>query len=272
MPKKIAILGLGWLGLPLANSFLEQGHEITGSTTSSEKLMRLLQSQLSVKIIKVTHNTIEGNWKNFIKDCDVLLINIPPSRDANSHTYYPQQIAQIAKRCEPNLNVIFVSSTSVYGDYNQLATEENEPKPTKNSGKALVEAEKIIQSHFGEQATILRFAGLYGPNRHPGRFLKSGLSFPNPEASINLIHLDDCIALISKVISQNCFGEIINGCADEHPSKKDFYSKAAFNLSIDPPIFETGKQTKGKTVSNSKSKALLGLQYQNPEDFLDAYS
>lgn len=269
MPKKIAILGLGWLGLPLANSFLEQGYEVTGSTTSSEKLMRLLQSQLSVKIIKVTHNTIEGNWKSFIRDCDVLLINIPPSRDGNSHTYYPQQIAQIAKRCDPNLNIIFVSSTSVYADNNQIATEKDELNPTKESGKALVEAEKIIQARFGEHATILRFAGLYGPNRHPGRFLKRGSPIPNPEASVNLIHLNDCINLISKVISQNCFGEIMNGCADNHPTKKVFYSNAAFNLSLDQPLFETGKPSTGKTVCNLKSKTRLDLTYQNPEDFLD---
>ena len=36
--KKIAILGCGWLGLPLAKSLLSKGYKVKGSTTSESKL------------------------------------------------------------------------------------------------------------------------------------------------------------------------------------------------------------------------------------------
>ena len=34
---KISIIGLGWLGLPLADHLIEQGYQVLGSTTSKEK-------------------------------------------------------------------------------------------------------------------------------------------------------------------------------------------------------------------------------------------
>ena len=36
--KSIAILGCGWLGLPLGKYLVEQGYRVAGSTTRAEKL------------------------------------------------------------------------------------------------------------------------------------------------------------------------------------------------------------------------------------------
>lgn len=270
MPQKIAILGLGWLGLPLAKALYEKGYEITGSTTSSEKLMQLLQSRLSVRIIKISKKTIEGNWKNFLKDADTLIINIPPGKKQNNVLNYPDQIEQITQRCEKDLNVIFVSSTSVYGDHKDPVNENSSTHPSTDSGKSLLAAENIIRNYFGENATIIRFAGLFGENRHPGRFLKPGKRISNPNGRINLIHLEDCIQLVTAVLEKQCFGETINGCSDEHPLRSDFYKKAAFALSLDTPEFDPNAPITGKIVDNKKSKDLLDIQYQyaNPEDYL----
>ena len=38
MNNKIALIGCGWLGLPLAKSLLKKGYQVAGSTTSVEKL------------------------------------------------------------------------------------------------------------------------------------------------------------------------------------------------------------------------------------------
>ena len=35
-PTTVAILGCGWLGLPLAKHLLAQGHRVLGTTTSPE--------------------------------------------------------------------------------------------------------------------------------------------------------------------------------------------------------------------------------------------
>ncbi len=269
MPKKVAILGLGWLGLPLAKSLFEKGMEIAGSTTSTEKLMGLLQSRFDVRIIKVKENTVEGNWKNFIKGTDVLIINIPPGRLNEIEEDYPRKIQQIATRCDKNLKVIFISSTSVYSADDKLVTEITPPVPTKKSGKAVLTAERVVQDYFNENATIIRMAGLYGANRHPGRFLKKNKLVPNPDGAVNLIQLEDCIELITAVIEKDFFGEIINGCSDHHPTRKDFYEKAAFALSIDPPSFDYSQPSIQKIIDNQKSKDKLGMVYRNPLTFLE---
>lgn len=271
MSKRIAILGLGWLGLPLAKHLFEKGYEITGSTTSSEKLMQLLQSRLAVRIIKVSINNVQGNWKNFIQDIDTLIINIPPGKKDNRIESYAMQLEQIAQRCDPSLKVVFVSSTSVYGNNNQIAFEDSETIPTKVSGKHVLAAEKVIQTHFGENATIVRFAGLFGPDRHPARFLKADTVLANPNGKINLIHLDDCIALITTIIEKDIYGEIFNGCADEHPTRSEFYTKAAYALSMDAPQYNATLPPTGKVVSNEKSKNVLGMvyTYAAPELFFD---
>ena len=271
MSKKIAILGLGWLGLPLAKHLLKKGFEITGSTTSSEKLMQLLQSRLAVRIIKVTKNNIQGNWKNFIQDIDTLIINIPPGKKDNLTDNYSSQIQEVVDRCDSNLKVIFVSSSSVYGNHSQMATEDSATKPIKNSGHFVLDAEKIIQTHFGRNATIVRFAGLFGPDRHPGRFLKTNTPLSNPNGKINLIHLEDCITLLASIIEQGAYGEVFNGCSDEHPIRSEFYTKAAFALSLDRPNFDSTTPAVYKTVSNKKSKLALGMiyKYANPAAFFE---
>ena len=271
MSKKIAILGLGWLGLPLAKHLFEQGCEITGSTTSSEKLMQLLQSRLAVRIIKVTKNNVQGNWKNFIQDIDTLIINIPPGKIDNPVDHYALQLEQIARRCDPSQKVIFVSSTSVYGNENNHVDEKSRPNPVKESGKRVLEAEKVIQNHFKNNASIVRFAGLFGPDRHPGRFIKADTPLTNPNGKINLVHLEDCIGLISAIIDQEAYGEIFNGCSDEHPSRSEFYAKAAYALSIDAPKYDAKLPATGKIVSNDKSKKELGMRYKyaSPELFFE---
>ncbi len=265
MPEKIAILGLGWLGLPLAKSLYKDGYQINGSTTSSEKLMTLLQSQFSVRIIKVEQNMMTGNWKAFSKGISTLIINIPPKRVPDIEEIYPAQIQQIAQKCPEDLNVIFVSSTAVYGNHNHVVNEETSTQPTKKSGVAVLAAENIIRNHFKENATIVRLAGLVGPERHPGRFLSSKTErLSNPKGKVNLIHQEDCISLISEIIKQKRFGEIFNGCSDKHPTRKDFYTKAAYLLSLTPPQF-SDKVAPFKEVDNQKSKIDLGMVYKFPD-------
>ena len=59
----------------------------------------------------------------------------------------------------------------------------------------------------------------------------------DPQGKVNLIHLDDCIKLISQVILLNKWGEVYNGCADVHPTKEEFYTKASRALNCPPPVF-----------------------------------
>ena len=64
--KKIAILGCGWLGLPLATSLLSKGYEVKGSTTSESKLDVLKNAGISPFQIQLEAHQIIGNMEDFL--------------------------------------------------------------------------------------------------------------------------------------------------------------------------------------------------------------
>ncbi len=268
MSNSVAILGLGWLGDPLAKKMTSQGLTIKGSTTSTEKLERLSKYPFYVGKIKLEANAIIGDWDTFIENVSTLIINFPPKRIPDIETVYPNQIKQIIARTANTVKVIFVSSTSVYGTSEIPFKESINTKPIKASGKAVLSAEWLLRDHFGTRLTILRLAGLIGPDRHPGKFLAGKRTLKNPLVPVNLIHREDCIGLIEAIMKKSCFGEIINGCASMHPMRQSYYEKAAQILNLEPPSFETSEVVSAiKIIDNSKSKLVLDYKYvyDNPE-------
>ncbi|WP_159023773.1 uroporphyrinogen-III C-methyltransferase [Formosa sp. L2A11] len=268
MNKHIAVLGLGWLGLPLALQLQKSGYSISGSTSALDNLKSLSQYAFQTSRIKIEQDNIIGDWDAFIHEASTLIINFPPKRIDNIETIHPLQIAQIIKHTPKTTKVVFVSSTSVYQNINASIDETVTCEPEKASGMALIEAEQLLKDHFGSQnVAILRLAGLIGPKRHPGRFLAHKKQLKNPNVPVNLIHQKDAIGLIEAILEQDCFGETINGCADIHPKRKDFYKNAAIQLNLEVPVFETSTAERFKIIDNSKSKKLLNFEYQfaNPE-------
>ncbi len=269
MSKKIALIGLGWLGESLAISLNKKGYAISGSSTSIETVLELSKHPFYVGKIELQPTKIVGDWDTFMYDVDYLIVNIPPRRIDNIEEIYLNQISQITKNTPKHIKVIFVSSTAVYGAREAAITENDEALPTKASGVAVLRAENEIRHHFGANVTILRLAGLIGPDRHPGKFLAGKRVLKNAASQVNLIHRDDCIGLIEAIIERDCFGEIINGCATKHPKREDYYKNAASLLELEQPIFDTTQITsEKKLIDNSKSKKILNYTYKfdDPED------
>ena len=50
-------------------------------------------------------------------------------------------------------------------------TEDLELYPEKTSGKAILALEDLLQKELKQRLTIIRFSGLVGPERLPGKFL-----------------------------------------------------------------------------------------------------
>ena len=167
--KKIAIIGLGWLGLPLAEHLHQRGNKVIGSVSSIEKLHAYGYLPFCVNRIEITQDCIIGDWEAFLYDTEVLIINIPPRRTESIEALYPAQIDQIIKNTPSHLKVIFTSTTGVYANEGKVVDEATELQPEKPSGKAVKYAEDKLRDYFGDNLTILRLAGLIGVDRHPGR-------------------------------------------------------------------------------------------------------
>lgn len=247
MNKTISILGCGWLGLPLAISLTKKGYNLKGSNTTDRNSKIFKDHNIKPYIVNIgTYNDIT----DFLT-ANVLIIAIT---NKNS-TDFNRLIANIEKSTIEN--VIFISSTSVYPNTNDVVTETN---PTQNT--PLAEIENLFRTNTNFNTTIVRFAGLFGYNRKPGNFIKPDKQIENPEGFINLIHQDDCINIIEKIITTNCWNETLNACADSHPKRKDFYTKEVLKLRNEKPKVNENSLNEYKIVSNEKLKKLLQYEFK----------
>lgn len=247
MSKSISILGSGWLGIPLADSLMKLGHEVVLSTSNQEKLEDLQShGYKAVQIDIATHNELPTEFQN----SEVLIIAIT-SKDVNAFRSLIEQLKTSRIK-----QVIFISSTSVYDFCNCEITEET---PTNNS--PIAQIEKVFLEQIPERTTILRFSGLFGYNRKPANFFRYK-AIPNPKAFVNMIHHDDCIAIIQKLIEKEITGKEYNAAADTHPTKEEFYTKASLDLGYPAPkVQETGK-IMYKIVLNEVLKSDLGFEFK----------
>lgn len=251
MSKKIGVLGCGWLGLPLAKKLLEDSYQVFGTTTSPSKLEVLKDARIVPYMVSLSDVEIHGDMEGFLSNIDVLIINVPPRlRGSNTENFVEKMKLLLNKiKNSPISKVLFISSTSVYGEIEGEVTEETPPEPATESGIQLLASEKLFKNAAFVETTIIRFGGLIGPERHPVTMLSGRKGLSNGNDPINLIHLDDCIHMITTILHRAYWGETFNGVYPLHPKKRDYYISEAKKRGIPPPTYKdevSGK--KGKTV------------------------
>lgn len=267
----VSILGCGWLGVPLGKHLRNRRFSVKGSVTSPEKFGLLRTSGIVPYRIVLNDAGVEVDDPGFF-ETDVLIISIPPRRIDGVERIFPTQIAQLIPIILKSgiRKVIFISSTSVYPENLKTATEIDVLSPDKESGKACLAAENLLNHLTDFETTILRFGGLIGADRNPARFLMKSAR-PVSNIPVNLIHQDDCVGIIATILEKDLWGETLNACCPEHPLKKDFYGKAAQISGMPKPLISD--QTEAyKIVDSSKLKRLLKYKYKypSPMDYLDS--
>lgn len=244
--KDVSILGCGWLGFPLAKHLLKEGFDVKGSTTSIEKVSRLEENGIKADVIDISSE--ETNFKGFL-NVDTLVVAIT-SKDIDAFKNLVKEIEESRIK-----NVLFVSSTSVYPSLNREVYEED---ADENSPLGMIE--KVFQNSTKFATTVIRFAGLLGYDRHPGNWF-SNRKIPYPKGFVNMIHQDDCIAIITGIIKKNIWGETFNACVDHHPTREAFYINARLSIKKEPPIFDDSLALKYKVINSDKLTQKLNYQF-----------
>lgn len=268
--KRVAIVGLGWLGMPLGLSLTAAGMQVTGSKTTPDGVEAARMCGIESYVLELNPELVcEADDLAALLSVDALVITLPASRTASGGESYLLAVQQLVDSALAfNIpRIIFTSSTSVYGDRPGLTKESSDLLPVTVAGRTLQELESWLHKLPGTSVDILRLAGLVGPKRHPGRFLagKEGLS--NGEQGVNLVHLEDVIEAIRLLLQRPKGGHIYNLCAPVHPSRKEFYPTVARQLGLMPPTFiddSTGKDG-GKIIDGSKICRELGFEYRYPD-------
>ena len=263
---QISILGCGWLGFPLAKALVQNGFLVKGSTTSTEKVSTLQSAGIDPFVVQLEEEKISESVADFLANSQILIVNIPPKLRGNSTENFVSKIENLLPFIEKSRieKVLFVSSTSVYGEDNDLITEDTPLNPDTEGGRQLVIVESLLQKNTLFETTILRFGGLIGEDRNPVRFLSGRENIENPDAPINLIHQDDCIAIIEKIIALNSWNKTFNAVAPYHPSRKEYYTQKATDLNLALPKFAASNTIVGKTILNDKLIKLLQYSFIKP--------
>ena len=269
--RSVSVLGCGWLGFSLAQSLLDEGYLVKGSTTTLAKIPVLKKAGIFSLCLHV-HDEVVGDGVEDFFQSEIIVITLPFRRDFLDPHDYQKQIRAIILECEKSKQVkrvIFTSSTSVYPDHIGSALEDIEFVPDDERGRVLLAIEKELLGNTNFVATIVRLAGLYGPQRKIGGFLAGKKKLSGGSKCVNLIHQDDAVGIMKAIICQNIGGEIFNGCSDNHPTRKELYTAAAKAMGLTVPEFCDEAETVSKIVSNEKVKRVLHYKFIHPDPLQD---
>ena len=266
---KISIIGLGWLGERLAKLLLFQKYEVKGTTTSEEKQRRLIDAGLDVSLLSFDPFP-QGIDFQKIFDTDVLFINIPPRSRTFPSSFHPEQIKfvkQMAIQAGVG-NIVYVSSTSVYPNLNQVCNEKYELTSANSGNPSLLQAEEILSLDKEYNLTILRMGGLFGADRIPGRYFSEKFHVVG-DTPVNYIHREDACRIIIWILQNNYWNETYNCVAPKHPLRREVYEKNAKDFNFPPALNYSEKKSEcWKEVSSEK---ILQTGYEfifsNPLDF-----
>ncbi|MBI3133186.1 MAG: NAD(P)H-binding protein [Bacteroidetes bacterium] len=261
--NSISILGCGWLGFPLGKKLQHEGFSVMGSITNQAKINTLREYGIAPVLIHLDNPETKA-LEVFLTSA-VLIIAVPASR---IHLPPLESLLKQAAETGSVKQVILVSSTGIYRNTRSEISESDTAAVDTNSN--LFAVEQVVKSFDQLHPVILRMGGLVGYDRQPVNFAGSSKVRENPNGRINFIHRDDAVDILVQIIESGIQNETFNCCSDEHPTKKEFYSKLAGMAGIETPVFENVTEDSFKIISNKKVKMTLGFKFKELYKSLEA--
>lgn len=273
-PLQLSIIGLGWLGTPLAERLRQIGINVRGSTTTPEKVPLLRQKGIDTYLLQL-NPAPEGDLSALL-DVDYLVVNIPPKAGKQGDSFHPEQMRLLADQVRSSRirHILYVSSTSVYPELNREVTEADVITPDQSAAPALATAEQTWLSLANERAvTIVRCAGLMGDQRIPGKYV-AGRTIDSGNVPVNYLHQVDAVGLLAAIIEQGLTGEstpgTFNAVAPQHPTREAIYRKSCTDFGYALPTFvEPAEPVPFKVINGDKLTQTTGyiFTYPDPLDF-----
>lgn len=248
------IVGAGWLGTPLAQSLINEGHNVVVTRRSQERLDELPSELTKVELLDLSQANAEIKLPELILRHNIQRIvgAFPPGFRKGAGDEYAKQwstLVNVAK--QHNIEkLVMISSTTVYpnlpSDMREesasLALAQSHPNFSDNALVMLEAEQSVIDS--GITFAILRCSGLIGPDRHPARFA-TRLKQVSRKAPANMLHQVDAVAA-AKFALDNLDNQIVNVTTPNTVSKAEFYQaaiiKSGANISLPPVTEDTDKR------------------------------
>lgn len=245
-PRRVAILGCGYIGIELGRQLTEAGHEVVGVRRSESGCEAIENAGFEAYQADLT----ESEDVDELPAADWLVFAASSGgRDAEAaRQIYVEALEGVidsygSRESRPD-RLVYTSSTGVYGDHDGEWVDEQTPlEPTTDKTRVLVEAERIARersAEYGIDGTVARFSGLYGPDRYR---LERYIEGPVTEGYLNMVHREDAAGAVASLLTADrARDEAVLVTDDEPVDKWTFADWLAAECGLDSPPKRTKQQ------------------------------
>jgi nucleoside-diphosphate-sugar epimerase len=265
------IIGCGYLGRRVAALWLNQGKRVIALTRNRSKEL----DRLGIEPIE--GDILNPSTLDKLPQAATLLYAVGLDRRAGNsfrdiHIEGLRNVLQTAPR--PH-QFIYISSTSIYAQSQGEEVDESSlTEPVEENGKIIRSAEVLLRSE-APSANILRFAGIYGPDRIIRRAAieKGEPLVGDADKWLNLIHVEDGAQAVLAAEERAAAGETYLIADDCPVRRRDFYTFAAELLGAPAATFEpwpsgspsSPHERANRRIVNHKMRSQLGVELKYPD-------
>lgn len=190
--KRVLIVGCGYIGKALAQSYLEQGATVWAlqrhpvALAGLQNILADISQPLEVALPAV--------------DTIFYLVSADSPTPAAYQRAYVKGLTHLLQGLDKSLapKIIYVSSTAVYAQQSGEWVDEASPtQPGHFSGQVLLEAENLLWTHSAMHQ-VVRLGGIYGPGRDKiiREVLQQSAQRVGRSIYTNRIHQQDCVGVL----------------------------------------------------------------------------
>ncbi len=165
----------------------------------------------------------------------------PPPSQGTRDTRTIHLIAALSRATVPPLQLVYISTTGVYGDCaGETVTETRAVNPQTDRARRRADAERRLRQwgrRCGIRVCVVRVPGIYSETRLPLARLKAGTPALNPEddAYTNHIHVDDLAAIIVLALRRGWPGRLYNAADDTRLKMGEYFDLVADRFGLPRP-------------------------------------
>lgn len=153
----VLILGYGQIGCTLAEQLSLQGHQVTAVSRHIQQICVLEHLQQDIMQLDLSQTEKRFDW--------AYVILAPSQRSVLAYQQtFIDTIRPIYQALDghPIQKIVFISSTSIYGEnQGQWIDDNTQPQTQNRYGQCLIAAEQLTAAYWQEKLIIVRPSGLY---------------------------------------------------------------------------------------------------------------
>ena len=269
------VIGCGYLGERVALAWLAAGDRVLGVTRRSARAAELAAVGIEPVVADVA---ADAPWWTTLPPLATVFWSVGFDRTGGG-THRDVHVTGLRRLLDGlaatarvgTPRIVLSSSTGVWGDEDgRIVDESTPPRPEREAGRALVEAEDLLGRHPLGPGVALRFAGLYGPGRLP-RLDDLRLGKPlaaDPESWLNLLHIDDAARAV-RLVAAAAAPRPLYVVSDGRPvRRRDWYGRLAELIGARPPAWDPAaprERGADKRVDPSLIARDLGFAPDHPD-------